>query len=211
MVRASEDLVVEAVLAPALDYAATSAGRIELADLEHPSTCPGWTVGEVLVHLTQSLQCLAVSLTSGVVPTPVGVASARPVTAGTLCRGLGRASAGLIAAARSHRGRRAVAVDGLPLRCHQLIVVGAIEAAAHGWDAAQGAGRGRPIPDDLATRLLAELPLVIDRNTRRGAFADAIALPPDHAAGERLLGALGRDPRARGTRRRGPRPAPGPR
>jgi hypothetical protein len=150
-------------------------------------------------------------LSSGVVPTQVGVAPARPVTARTLRRDLGGAAAGLIAAARNHRDRRPVAVDGLPLRRHQLIVVGAIEAAAHGWDAGHGAGRGGPTPDDLAARLLAELPLVIDRNTRRGAFADPIAMPPDHAAGERLLGALGRDPRARGTRRRGPRPAPGPR
>jgi hypothetical protein len=156
-------------------------------------------VGEVLVHLTESLHCVAAALTSGVVPAPVGVAPARPVTAGTLRRDLGRAAAGLMTGVRSSRGRRSVSVDGLPLRCRQLIVVGAIEAVAHGWDAAHGAGRGRPIPDDLATRLLAELPLVVDRSTRRGAFADPVALPPDRAAGERLLGALGRDPFSRST------------
>lgn len=192
---ATEDPAVEAVLGPALAYATTSAAQITLADLERPSTCPDWTVGETIGHLTQSLHYLAVSMTSGAVPTPV-VSSARPVTAGTLQRDLGGAAAGLIAAARRLRGRRSVAVDGVPLRCHQLILVGAIEAAAHGWDAAGGAGRARPIPDDLAVRLLAELPLVVDRNTRLGAFADPITLPPDRPAGELLLAALGRDPGA---------------
>jgi len=188
---AIEDPAVEAVLGPALAYATTSAAQITLADLGRPSTCPDWTVGETIGHLTQSLRYLAVSLTSGVVPAPAAPSSARPVTAGTLQRDLGGAAAGLIAAARRLRGRRSVAVDGVPLRCHQLILVGAIEAAAHGWDAA-----GRPIPDDLAVGLLAELPLVVDRNTRLGAFADPITLPPDRPPGELLLAALGRDPGA---------------
>jgi uncharacterized protein (TIGR03086 family) len=193
----NEDPAVEAVLAPAVDYATTSAAQVTLADLGRPSTCTDWTVGEALAHLTQSLHCLAVSLASGSVPGAVAPSPARPITAGTLRRELAGAAAGLISAARGLRGRRSVAVDGLPLRCHQLILVGAIEAAAHGWDAAQGAGRrARPIPDDLAARLLAELPLVIDCNTRRGAFADPVSLPPDRPAAERLLGALGRDPRS---------------
>jgi uncharacterized protein (TIGR03086 family) len=188
------------VLVPALAYATTSAAQITLADLERPSTCPDWTVGETVGHLTQSLHHLAVSLTSGAVPALVPPSSTRPVTAGTLRRDLAGAAAGLIAAARRLRGRRSVAVDGVPLRCHQLILVGAIEAAAHGWDAARGAGRARPIPDDLAERLLTELPLVVDRNTRFGAFADPIALPADRPAGERLLAALGRDPGVGATR-----------
>jgi uncharacterized protein (TIGR03086 family) len=193
---ATEDPAVEAVLGPALAYATTSAAQLTLADLGRPSTCPDWTVGETIGHLTQSLRYLAVSLTSGVVPAPAAPSSARPVTAGTLQRDLGGAAAGLIAAARRLRGRRSVAVDGVPLRCHQLILVGAIEAAAHGWDAAGGAGRALPIPDDIAVRLLAELPLVVDRSTRLGAFADPITLPPDRPPGELLLAALGRDPGA---------------
>jgi uncharacterized protein (TIGR03086 family) len=191
---AGEDRAVEAVLVPALAYATTSTAQITLADLERPSPCTDWTVGEAIGHLTQSLHLLAASLASGAVPTQAEPSSTRPVTAGTLHRDLDRAAAGLIAAARHLRGRRSVAVDGVPLRCHQLILVGAIEAAAHGWDAARGAGCARPIPGDVAARLLAELPLVIDRDTRLGAFADPIALPPDRPAGERLLAALGRDP-----------------
>jgi uncharacterized protein (TIGR03086 family) len=187
---------VSVLLAPALDYATRSAARITLADLDRPSTCAGWTVADVLVHLTESLWCLAGSLISGVVPAQTAEPSPGPVTAGTLCRDLGRAGTCLTAAARDLRGRRSVAVGGVPLRRDQLVVVGAIEAAAHGWDAASGAGRAHAIPDDLATRLLAELPLVIDGETRRGVFADPIVLSPDRPAAERLLAALGRDPRA---------------
>jgi uncharacterized protein (TIGR03086 family) len=181
------------LLAPALDYATRSAARITLADLGRPSACAGWTVADVLVHLTSSLRFLAVSLTSGAVP-PSVAAAAGPVTAGALRRDLGEAAACLAAAARELRG--SVDVDGVPLRCRQLVVVGAIEAAAHGWDAALGAGCASPVPRDLAARLLAELPLVLDGDTRRGVFADPVDLPEGSPVAERLLAALGRDPRA---------------
>ncbi|MDQ3789272.1 MAG: hypothetical protein M3422_18760, partial [Actinomycetota bacterium] len=75
-------------------------------------------------------------------------------------------------------------------------VVGAIEAAAHGWGAAHGAGRALPMPSVLAEGLLAELPRVLDDDTRRGVFADPVDLPGDRPVGEQLLAALGRDPRA---------------
>lgn len=192
----TEDVAGEVLLTPALDYASRSAARLTLADLDRPSTCAGWTVADVLSHLTESLWFLASALISGVVPAEVAEPSPGPVTASTLCRDLGQAGACLTAAARDLRGRRSVAVDGVPLRCHQLIVVAAIEAAAHGWDAARGVGRAQPIPDDLAARLLTELPLVIDGETRRGVFADPIVLAPGRPAAERLLAALGRDPRA---------------
>jgi uncharacterized protein (TIGR03086 family) len=186
---------VEVLLTPAVEYASMLAAGITLADLDRPSTCAGWTVADVLVHLTESLRFLASSLVAGAVPAQVAAPPPGPLTAGTLRRDLGRAGACLTDAAGNLRGRRSVAVGDVPLRCHQLIVVGAIEAAAHGWDAAHGAGRAQPVPDDLADRLLTELPLVIDGDTRRGVFADPILLPPERPAAERLLAALGRDPR----------------
>ncbi len=178
------------MLAAALDYAVASAGEVGTADLGRPSACDGWTVADTLDHLTRSLRCVATSLASGAVPR-VGAPRTGPATARVLKRDLGRAAAALGAAARDLRGRRAVAVDGLPLPCHQLIVVGTIEAAVHGWDA----NRARPIPGELATRLLAELPSVLGRGTGRGVFAEPVALPPGRPAGERLLAALGRDHR----------------
>ncbi len=181
----------EAMLAAALDYAVTSAAEIGPADLGRRSACAGWTVADALAHLTRSLRCVAVSLASGAVPASDAPRSSGPVTARTLRGDLGRAAAALGAAARDLRGRRSVAVDRLPLPCHQLIVVGTIEAAVHGWDAA----RARPIPDGLAARLLAELPSVFDRETGRGLFAGPVGLPPGRPAAERLLAALGRDPR----------------
>ncbi|KDN19072.1 maleylpyruvate isomerase family mycothiol-dependent enzyme [Amycolatopsis rifamycinica] len=180
----------EVLLAAALDHAVASAAEVGLADLGRPSACDGWTVADALAHLTRSLQCVATSLVSGAVP-PDAPPRDGPATARSLRRDLGRAAAALTAAARDLRGRRAVAVDGLPLPCHQLMVVGAIEAAVHGWDA----NPARPIPGELATRLLAELPSVLDRGTRRGVFADPVVLPPGHPPGVRLLAALGRDDR----------------
>lgn len=182
----------EAMLAAALDYAVTSAAEVRLADLGRRSACAGWTVADALAHLARSLRCVAVSLASGAVPASAVPRPAGPVTDRTLRRDLGRAAAALGAAARDLRGRRSVAVGGLPLPCHQLIVVGTIEAAVHGWDAA----RARPIPGDLAARLLAELPSVFDRETGRGMFAEPVVLPPGSSAAERLLAALGRDPLA---------------
>jgi len=178
------------MLAAALDHAVASAAEVGLGDLGRPSACDGWTVADALAHLIRSLRCVATSLASGAVP-PVTPRRSGPVTARSLERDLGRAAAALTDAARDLRGRRAVAVDGLPLPCHQLIVVGALEAAVHGWDA----NPARPISDELATRLLAELPSVLDRGTRRGMFAEPVALPPGCPPGERLLAALGRDDR----------------
>ncbi|MBE8526017.1 maleylpyruvate isomerase family mycothiol-dependent enzyme [Amycolatopsis sp. H6(2020)] len=180
----------EAMLAAALDHAVASAGEVGLADLGRPSGCVGWTVAEVLAHLVRSLRCVATSLASGAVP-PIPVPPEGPFTARSLRRDLGQAAAALTVAATDLRGRRSVAVDGLPLACHQLIVVGAIEAAVHGWDVDQA----RAIPGELAGRLLAELPSVLDRGIRRGVFAEPVALPVGRPAGERLLAALGRDDR----------------
>ncbi len=180
----------EVMLAAALQHAVASAGGVGLADLDRPSACAGWTVAEVLAHLVRSLRCVATALASGVVP-PVPPPRTGPGTARSLRRDLGEAAAALTAAATDLRGRRSVAVDGLPLPCHQLIVVGAIEAAVHGWDADQA----RPIPDDLATRLLAELPSVLGRGTHLGLFAEPVARPPGCGPGGRLLAALGRDDR----------------
>jgi uncharacterized protein (TIGR03086 family) len=167
----------EAVLAGALDYAVASAAQIGTAGLGRRSACLGWTVADVLGHATQSLRCLATALDSGAVPEP-GPAG---------CGDLGRAASALLAAARTTRGR--IAVDGLRLPCHRLIVVGAIEAAVHAWDAG-----GPPLPEDLAAALLAELPLVLGRGIRQGLFADPVPLPPGCPAAQRLLAALGRNP-----------------
>ncbi|WP_254896714.1 maleylpyruvate isomerase family mycothiol-dependent enzyme [Amycolatopsis sp. Hca4] len=177
----------EAMLTAALGYALSSAAEVGLADLGRPSACDGWTVADTLAHLTLSLRCVAVSLASGAVP-PDPPPRAGPVTARSLRRDLGRAVAALGSAAADLRGRRAVAVDGRPLPCRRLVVVGAIEAAVHGWDV----HRARPIPGPLAGRLLAELPSVLDRGTRRGLFAEPVTLPPGRPPGERLLAALGR-------------------
>jgi uncharacterized protein (TIGR03086 family) len=180
----------EAMLAAALEYAVASAAGVGLADLGRPSACDGWTVADALAHLTGSLRCVATSLAFGAVP-PDTPARTGPVTARSLRRDLGHAAAALTAAARDLRGRRAVAVEGLALPCHQLIVVGAVEAAVHGWDA----DPARAIPGELATRLLAALPSVLGRGTRRGVFAEPVALPPGRPPGVRLLAALGRDDR----------------
>ncbi|HEY3467370.1 MAG TPA: maleylpyruvate isomerase N-terminal domain-containing protein [Amycolatopsis sp.] len=171
MARADEE-----VLAGALDYAVASAGRLGVADLGRPSACAGWTVADALAHLTWSLRCLSASLTAGAVRDPAAAPG-----------DLAGAAAALLAAARHARSRRSIAVDGLPLRCHQVLVVGAIEAAVHGWDVG-----GRSLPDDVAVALLPELPLVL--GDRRGLFAGPVALPPGRPAAERLLAAVGRDP-----------------
>ncbi|MGV9363316.1 maleylpyruvate isomerase N-terminal domain-containing protein [Amycolatopsis sp. NPDC003731] len=179
-----------ATLAAALEYAVVSAAEVGLADLGRPSACDAWTVAETLAHLVRSLRCVAASLASGEVP-PVTPPRTGPNTARSLRRDLAGAAAALTAAAGDLRGRRSVAVDGLPLPCHRLIVVAAIEATVHGWDVRPA----RPIPDDLATRLLAELPSVLDRGTRPGLFAEPVARPPGCGPGARLLAALGRDDR----------------
>jgi len=90
------------------------------------------------------------------------------------------------------RPSRDVAVDDLALTTGIVTTTGALEVAVHGWDVAVARGHRRPLPDALATDLLALCPLLVSDIDRPVRFAAPIPLPRGAAAGDRLLAFLGR-------------------
>ena len=75
-----------------------------------------------------------------------------------------------------------------------MAAAGAVEVAVHGWDVARSAGRGRPLPAELAAELLALAPLLVSAADRPARFADPVAVSARATAGERLVAYLGRRP-----------------
>jgi uncharacterized protein (TIGR03086 family) len=181
-------------LAAAVEYAIAATATIPTEALSRQSPCGAWTVGDVLVHLVESLECLTIAMNFRVVSPLAPGAYRAPTDAQLLRKDLSSAGTSLIAASRRRRPRPGVSIAGLPLGHEHLVLVGAIEAAVHGWDAAHGADELLPIPGELAERLLSQLPTVVDDRTRSGSFAAPIPAPADASPADRLLAALGRQP-----------------
>jgi len=102
---------------------------------------------------------------------------------------------------------RFVAVGGLPVPAGVVACTGAVEIAVHGWDVSaararagrgsaggEGGGREAPIPAALATRMLRLGPLLVAG--REGLFGVPVEVPAQASPGDRLVGYLGRHPRA---------------
>ncbi len=182
-------------LLPALDHARRCAARLTEDDLLKRTPCGDWDVGDVLGHMAESLECIDGALRCGVVPSAEDHGASR-LQLGPLYTRLEAASRSLAAAATWRREQRVpVRIGGLPLEREQLLHVAALEAAVHAWDISVSVSMHLPIGQGLAASLLSGLEGVVNVHTADGAFAPPLACPAEAPASERLLAALGRDPR----------------
>jgi uncharacterized protein (TIGR03086 family) len=176
------------LLTGALAHTLAAVARVTADDHDRPSPCAGWTVDDVLRHLLDSFDCLSAALNFGRVDLDQPAGERRPggVTSVLIqsARALGRAS-------RRRPTTAPVAVGELPLAREKVIIVGAVEAAVHGWDISAGTGRPLPIPDPLAAELLRRLPEL--GGAGPGVFGPPLALPDARTSSQRLLADLGRD------------------
>ncbi|MBE1535729.1 TIGR03086 family metal-binding protein [Actinomadura algeriensis] len=180
-----------ALLEEAIAFALDAVGPASTVSRHRPTPCPGWDLEALLRHAAGSLDALTEAATTGAVrllpdaPPPAD----DPVAA---FRDGAVRLAGVWTAA--DRGGRTITIGGCPLRAGVVAATGAIEIAVHGWDAAWAAGRPRPIPPGLATRLLRLAAGLVTADTRAGLFAPPVPVPPGAGPHERLLAHLGRDP-----------------
>ncbi len=181
---------VAPILAAALQHSLTAVAELSADDLGRSSPCLGWTVGDVLQHLQGSFDCLSAALNFGRVELGDSPSPAAPAAAAVLAT-LTSSANSLDRATDRRAAARPVVVGALPLDRDQVIIVAALEAAVHGWDASAGRGRPLPIPDPLATELLRLLPGVVAART--GLFAPALTVAGAVTPSRRLLAALGRD------------------
>jgi uncharacterized protein (TIGR03086 family) len=183
------------LLDQALSYATRSVLDVTPALLPRPTPCRGWNLDLLLRHASESLAALH----DGTVTGHVGLIPAAPDRdpAADPAR-LFRDQAGRLLAARAVAGcrRQVVDVGDLPLPAIALECTGAIEIAVHAWDISQACDQRRPIPDALATILLAIAPLLIPETGRYPLFGPPVRPTAEASPGDRLVAFLGRTPPA---------------
>jgi uncharacterized protein (TIGR03086 family) len=178
------------VLDQALSYAARSVLDVAPALLPCPTPCRGWNLDMLLRHASESLAALH----DGTVTGHIGLIPAAPDRgpAADPARTF-RDQVGRLLAARATTSRRQVLdIGDLPLPAIAMECTGAIEIAVHGWDIFQACGQNRPIPDALATTLLAIAPLLIPETGRRPLFSPPVRPAAQASPGDRLVAFLGR-------------------
>jgi uncharacterized protein (TIGR03086 family) len=192
------------LLVGAISYMLGVCAPIGAAELTLPTPCPDWNLAMLLGHLCQSMADLETALRTGRLDLdgPAGRAGGDPVEA------LRDGAAQLLCAGYCYGGPECfVAVGGLPMPAGLVACTGAVEIAVHGWDVSAArarAGRGAaggegdvqetPIPAALATRMLRLGPLLVAG--REGLFGVPVEVPVHASPGDRLVGYLGRHPRA---------------
>ncbi|ROR92756.1 maleylpyruvate isomerase family mycothiol-dependent enzyme [Nocardioides aurantiacus] len=160
------------------------------ADAGLPTPCAGWDLGDLLVHMEDSLAALAEAALGRVaLDAPLPAAAREPAV---LVERVVRRACHTRARWQALPTGGAVEVDVLALDRDTLALVGALEVTVHGWDVAAAVGPARRPPEDLAARLLPVARHAVPAGERGGRFAPAL-VPTDGSAAARLLAHLGRD------------------
>lgn len=184
------------LLEQAISYATRSALDVTPVLLPGPTPCQGWNLEMLLRHASESLAALCDGTVTGhvsLIPGTPDSDSAGPAAdpARIFCDRAGR----LLAAQATADGRHQVLdIGDLPLPAIAMQCAGAIEIAVHGWDISQACGRRRPIPDALATGLLAIAPLLIPETGRHPLFGPPVRATAQASPGDQLVAFLGRKP-----------------
>ena len=178
------------LLAAAVRYALAGAALVTPRLLPCPTPCPDWDLETLLDHLSDSIGVLHEALATGGARAAPGYLGPDPVVR------LRDQTTGLLAAcAAAGTTGRLCFIGDRALTARMVILTGAIEITAHGWDIAVACGARRPIPPGLASVLLPIAPLLITPSTRPGLFADPVWLPGPASPGDQLVAFLGRQPR----------------
>jgi uncharacterized protein (TIGR03086 family) len=177
------------LLESAVSYALVKAGMATPQLLSRRTPCPGWDLGTLLDHLTDSIAVLREAITTADGGPPAPGPGGDPVA-----RLRGQAGRLLGACAAAGPAERLVAIGDRELTASVATVTGALEVTVHGWDIAATCGIPCPVPPGLAAVLLPIAPLLVTPATRAGLFADPVRLPGPACPGDQLVAFLGRQP-----------------
>lgn len=178
-----------AVLDSAVTYTHHALQRARSSPLDLPTPCARWRLGELLLHMEDSLAAIGEAAELGhveVVDHPHRQGSDRIVD-----RIVQRACTTRTAWIERLTSAP-VSIGDLTLGRDTVVLVGALEIAVHGWDVARATGDPVPIPEELAVRLYDVALAVVTREDRTHRFGPAYLVPPSAPAGTRLLAHLGR-------------------
>ena len=172
------------LLERAIGYARGALGGVRPDLLTHPTPCVEWTLADLLVHMSDSLDALT-EASRGVIavaPPPsgsVGVAELR----NKACHLLGAWSNPHAAEARLGHAR---------LESTVLLHAGALEIAVHAWDVGQATGVGQPIPEGLARAIAGSIHRLITPGDRPLRFAPPVSVTGVATPSALLLAYTGR-------------------
>ena len=182
-----------AVLDSAVTWTHSCLQRARTSPLHLPTPCSDWDLGELLLHMDESLVAIAEAAEVGHVvvdPQPGPL----PDTGQLVDRVVQRACR-TRAAWQQRLTSAPVSVGDLPLGRDTVALVSALEIAVHGWDVAVATGQDRLLPEDLATRLYDVALAVVTPDERGQRFGPAVPVSDSAPTSARLLGHLGRGSR----------------
>ena len=178
-----------AVLDSAVTWTHSCLQLARTSSLSLPTPCVGWDLGQLLVHMDESLVAIAEAAELGQVsvdPQPP------PRDSGQLVDRIVQRACRTRAAWQERITSAPVGVGDLALGRDTVALVGALEIAVHGWDVARATGQARRLPEDLAARLYDVALAVVTPDERGRRFAPAVPVPTSAPMSTRLLAHLGR-------------------
>ncbi len=175
-------------------YALEGMAVITHADLERPTTCPGWDLRELVLHLADAADALTGLITTGrlSLPTPLRRHDADPVA---VAQDRTRCLLDTLRLAIDHD--RPDATADRTVWATGAAHGGAIEFAAHGWDISTACGAVRDIEAGLASEVLELSRSLITDETRSPQFGPPVTVPATATPDDRLIAFLGRHPATR--------------
>ena len=176
------------LLERAIGYARGTLGGVRPDLLGRPTPCAAWTLADLLLHMSDSLDALTEASRGVIEVAPprgtagAGVAELRDKA----CDLLGAWSNPHAAEARLGHAR---------LESTVLLHAGALEIAVHAWDVGQATGSGQPIPEGLARALSGTARRLITAADRPLLFAPPVSSTGVATSSALLLGFTGRHTR----------------
>lgn len=184
----------------ALDQAATTVcltavTAVEPDQLDLPTPCALWSLGELIAHLVAENHGFAANATNP--PGSISRGVWRPEMPDATALAEFPASVKEVTAAFAAPEVLDAAVEVrefgvFPGRV--AIAMHFVDSLAHAWDVARSIGLPDPMPAELAEAGLALSALIPDDRPVGSPFASVVPVDPAASANERFLGLLGRDP-----------------
>lgn len=177
------------LLRQATEYALTAIAVIEEGDLDRPTHCPDWSIGDLLLHLSDVAEALNRLADTGTFEL---AAQQRPET--DIVRVVNERANALSDRLTSDAGTPEPPSSANSEWANNAAISGAVELTTHGWDISAALGQPRTIPDLLARPLLTITSAAIDNTARDPQFALPVDVDASQPPSDQLLGFLGREP-----------------
>jgi uncharacterized protein (TIGR03086 family) len=178
-----------AVLDSAVSWTHSCLQLARTTSLAASTPCGDWNLGQLLVHMDESLVAIGEAAEVGHIIVDPQPPSPDP---GQLVDRIVQRACRTRASWRQRLTSAPIGVGDLALGRDTIALVSALEIAVHGWDVARATGHHRPMPEDLAARLYDVALAVVTPEERGRRFGPAVQVPVSAPLSTRLLGHLGR-------------------